>query len=123
MQAVLATSGNGVKGFARRTARRDIPLFAVGAQTAAMAEQEGFCYIRSAQGDAAALASLVRNELRPEAGALLHVTGANSSPALAAELTRAGFEIHACVLYDIVETSELPASPPTPCGPTRSTPC
>ena len=35
VQAVLATSANGVRALARRTARRDIPIFAVGSQTAA----------------------------------------------------------------------------------------
>jgi uroporphyrinogen-III synthase len=109
VQAVLATSGNGVRGFARRSARRDIPLFAVGAQTAATAEQEGFCYIRNAQGDAAALATMVCSQLRPEAGALLHASGTNASPALVTELTHAGFEIRTRMLYDIIETSELPA--------------
>jgi uroporphyrinogen-III synthase len=110
VQAVLATSGNGVRGFARRSARRDIPLFAVGAQTAAIAEQEGFPHIRNARGDTAALVSLVRTELRPEAGALLHATGTNASSALAAELTQAGFEIRTRVLYDITETPELPTA-------------
>src|ERR1700749_3338061 len=34
VQAILATSANGVRALATRTRRRDIPLFAVGPQTA-----------------------------------------------------------------------------------------
>jgi len=109
VQAVLATSGNGVRGFARRTLRRDIPLFAVGTQTAATAEAEGFCSIRNAEGDAAALASLVRAQLRPENGALLHAAGTNAAPALSSVLGEAGFQLRTSVLYDIIEATELPA--------------
>jgi uroporphyrinogen-III synthase len=110
VQAVLATSGNGVRGLARRTARRDIPLFAVGTQTAVTAEQEGFCYIHNAEGDAAALAAVVRAELTPKTGALLHAAGTNASPSLSATLERAGFDLRTCVLYDVIEVTELPAA-------------
>ncbi|HEX4159360.1 MAG TPA: uroporphyrinogen-III synthase [Rhizomicrobium sp.] len=110
VQAVLATSGNGVRGFARRTARRDIPLFAVGAQTAATARKEGFCYIRDAEGDAAALAALVRAELRREAGALLHAASTNASLALSEILAEAGFDIRTCVVYGIIDAAELPSA-------------
>src|SRR4029077_17748920 len=41
VQAVLATSANGVRALAARAARRDVPLYAVGPQTAEAAEQEG----------------------------------------------------------------------------------
>jgi uroporphyrinogen-III synthase len=109
VQAVLATSGNGVRGLARRTARRDIPLYAVGDQTAATAKAEGFCDIHNAEGDASALAALVRAQLNPKNGALLHAAGTNASPALSAELVDAGFELRTCTLYDIIEASKLPA--------------
>src|SRR5262245_15671756 len=39
VQAVLATSANGVRALAARSARRDVPLYAVGPQTAEAAEQ------------------------------------------------------------------------------------
>lgn len=110
VQAVLATSGNGVRGFARRSARRDILLFAVGAQTAAMAQKEGFRHIRSAEGDASALVALLCTELRPDAGTLLHAAGTNASPAFSAALAEAGFELNTCIFYDIVEAAELPTA-------------
>jgi uroporphyrinogen-III synthase len=110
VQAVLATSSNGVRGLARSTARREIPLFAVGAHTAATAKGEGFRSVENADGDAGALAALVRARLRPEAGALLHATGANASQEFSAALEAAGFEVRTCLLYDIMEAGELPTS-------------
>ena len=67
-QALLATSANGIRAFARRTARRDIAVFAVGDATARAAEQAGFQQVRSAAGDVAALAELVIGALEPAAG-------------------------------------------------------
>ncbi|MGH6873042.1 MAG: uroporphyrinogen-III synthase, partial [Rhizomicrobium sp.] len=51
VQAILATSANGVRAIARRTPRRDVALFAVGRQTAAAARAARFARVRSADGD------------------------------------------------------------------------
>src|ERR1700744_4899425 len=56
VQAILATSANGVRAIARRTQRRDVALFAVGPQTAEAAQHLGFATVRNANGDGAALA-------------------------------------------------------------------
>src|ERR1700733_8459789 len=56
VQAILATSANGVRALARRTQRRDVAVFAVGSQTAAQAQKLGFTEVKSADGDAEALA-------------------------------------------------------------------
>src|ERR1700722_5354367 len=42
VQAILATSGNGIRALARRSPRRDIPVFAVGTRTANVARAEGY---------------------------------------------------------------------------------
>src|SRR5690348_2420424 len=75
VQAVLATSANGVRALVRRTERRDVPLFAVGQQTAALARALGFDSVASANGDAAALTALVEGEVEPGRGAVLHAAG------------------------------------------------
>ena len=75
VQAVLATSANGVQAISRRTSRRDLPLFAVGPQTAQIARNEGFKLVRSADGDAAALAQAIPAWASAENGALLHASG------------------------------------------------
>src|SRR6185436_13489885 len=56
VQAVLATSANGIRALIRRTSRRDLSIFAVGPQTADEARGAGFKDVRSADGDAKALA-------------------------------------------------------------------
>ena len=65
VQAVLVTSANGARAFARATMQRTIPVFAVGDASAAAATQSGFSQVTSANGDVAALAALVRDRLSP----------------------------------------------------------
>lgn len=107
IQAVLATSSNGVHALARRTHRRDLPLFAVGAQTARAARDAGFSSVRSADGDARTLADATVNWAKPSGGALLHAAGAETKGALAESLRSAGFEVRTEILYDAVGASEI----------------
>ena len=107
VQAILATSSNGVHALARRTSRRDVPLFAVGAQTARAAHISGFATVKSADGDARALAAATVNWAKPNAGALLHAAGAETKGALAESLRAAGFEVRTEVLYDAIGVNEL----------------
>jgi len=109
VQAILATSANGVRALARRTGRRDVPVFAVGPQTAGAAQALGFDKVRSADGDAAALAQAVPRWTEAKAGALLHAAGADTAGKLAEVLTSAGFEIRSEILYDVVIVGKLPA--------------
>ena len=88
VQAILATSANGVRALARRTARRDVALFAVGPQTAAQAQTLGFAYVKSADGDADALALAAARWAEPGKGALLHVVGEGNDGKLAQKLSR-----------------------------------
>jgi uroporphyrinogen-III synthase len=109
IQAILATSSNGVHALARRTHRRDLPLFAVGAQTARAARDAGFSSVRSADGDARMLARATVNWANPTGGALLHVAGAETKGELAASLRSAGFEVRTEILYDAAGVSEISA--------------
>lgn len=108
VQAILATSGNGIRALARRSPRRDIPLFTVGTQTANAAQAEGYSEIMDAAGDSRALATLVRARARPDAGVLLHVAGMDSRDELRDQLQSAGFDVRTCVLYEAMEAAELP---------------
>src|SRR5579885_1709266 len=76
VQALLFTSANGVRAYAAREGRRDLPVFAVGDRTAEVARGLGFAKIESAQGALPELAELVRTRLDPAKGALLHAAGA-----------------------------------------------
>lgn len=108
VQAILATSANGLRALARRTQRRDIPVFAVGPQTAEAAQQLGFLQVKNAQGDAAALADAAKRWARPDGGALFHPGAAKTKGGLEESLRRTGFTVVNEILYDAVQLNELP---------------
>jgi uroporphyrinogen-III synthase len=106
-QALLATSANGVRAFARRAERRDVPVLAVGDASAKAAREEGFANVESASGDVVALAELVRRRLDPKDGPLLHIAGTDLAGDLAGALRKAGFEYRREVLYAARAAQEL----------------
>jgi uroporphyrinogen-III synthase len=99
VQALLATSANGVRAFAAREARRVLPVYAVGDATARIAHETGFGSVESAAGDVDSLADLVRRRLDPADGALLHVAGTAVAGDLAGRVEAAGFRYRRVVLY------------------------
>ncbi len=108
VQAILATSANGVRAFARRTSRRDFPVFAVGSQTAEAARDAGFTEIRNADGNAETLGAAVRGWAKPQDGTLLHAAGAQAEGRLAGLLRSAGFSVRTEVLYDVPAAEDFP---------------
>ena len=108
LQALLFTSANGVRAYAAREPARDLPAYCVGDATAAAAEAAGFRSLRSAKGDAAALATLVRQELKGTAGALLHPTGRDRADDLPRLLEPFGFRIETVTLYSAEPVAALP---------------
>lgn len=63
--ALAFTSAAGVRAFAAACAARDLPVFAVGAATAAAALACGYARVRSAGGDVAALDRMLAAEAPP----------------------------------------------------------
>jgi uroporphyrinogen-III synthase len=108
VQAILATSAHGVRAIAKRTQRRDVPLFAVGPQTEAEGRRVGFTHIKNANGDGAALAQACRQWAKPQDGALLHAAGAQAPKLLASALETAGFTVRREVLYEAQAATHLP---------------
>jgi len=108
VQAILATSANGVRALARRSTRRDVPLFAVGPQTAQEARAAGFATVRDAKGDANALGEATAKWAVPGGGVLLHVKGAEGPSALVALLAQKGLAAKSVVLYDMAQPAEPP---------------
>ncbi|MFW2542793.1 uroporphyrinogen-III synthase [Primorskyibacter sp. 2E107] len=94
---LIFTSANGVRAWAQRGGRSDLPCYAVGGATAAAAADAGLQAI-SADGNAEDLIALLA-ERKPE-GAWLHVRGVHSRGDVAGRLSAAGMHIEACVLYD-----------------------
>jgi uroporphyrinogen-III synthase len=91
VQAILLTSANAVPALS--AAAKRLPVFAVGAATAAAARGAGCVTVVSADGAGADLARLVVRRCRPDAGALLHLAGEKVRPEPAALLAAAGEKV------------------------------
>jgi len=100
VQALLFTSANGVRAFARIHGGRDLPVFAVGDATAGTAREVGFATVASAGGDVQALAVLVADRCAASDGPLLHVAASARAGDLSGALERRGFAVRRAVLYD-----------------------
>lgn len=107
VQAILCTSANGVRAFARASRERGVPLLAVGDATAARARSEGFTAVESAGGDVSDLARLAAARLRPQDGQLLHVAGNIVAGDLVALLRERGFGVERRVLYEAQPAAAL----------------
>ncbi len=108
VQAVLATSANGVRGISAAVRARDVPLYAVGPQTAETARREGFATVISSDGDATALATTVARCADPTRGRLLHAAGAETAGRLSEQLQARGFAVDTVVLYEAAPVEALP---------------
>ena len=108
VQAILVTSANGIRALIRRTARRDLPIFAVGPQTTREAQDAGFTQVRNADGDAKVLAEATARWTIPDKGALLHVCGEEAPGTLADSLTGLGFSVRRAMLYRVDAATVLP---------------
>lgn len=97
--ALLITSANGARALARLTERRDLLALAVGPASADALRRKGFSRIATAGGDVAALARLAAGLVKPEAGTLLHISGAEVAGDLGARLTAQGFRYRRHVAY------------------------
>ena len=108
VQALLLTSANGVRVFARFSTERKLAIYAVGDASARAAREAGFENIESAAGDVETLAALVREKLDFRDGALLHVAGSRVAGDLAGILGRSGFDYRRVQLYHAIKAPDLP---------------
>lgn len=98
---ILITSANGAAALARIWRGRDVPVLAVGPQTADALRAAGFTAVTSADGDAGALAHCVSARVAP-GSRLLHVTGRGGKP-----LSVPGYGVERLDAYDMVATGGL----------------
>jgi len=102
VQALIATSRNAIRSLARSTAigqARTLPLFVVGAATAAEARVAGFTRIIEGPASARDLVPLIAGKAAPGKGALLHLAGDTLAYDLKAALGTAGFEVREEIVY------------------------
>jgi uroporphyrinogen-III synthase len=104
--ALLITSVNAVPALPGSV--RGLPLYGVGAATAAALRAAGWAVAGVASGDGEGLARLVAAELRP--GRILHIGGADRAPSVADGLAAAGFAVDHVVAYRAAPVTELPAA-------------
>jgi uroporphyrinogen-III synthase len=107
--AAILTSAHAVPALAAVDWGRDVPVFAVGARTAAAATAAGFKDVRAAGGDAASLSALVDKSV-PAGARLLHAAGRERKPEPDTSLTKAGFTVSTWIAYEAVAAERLPAA-------------
>jgi uroporphyrinogen-III synthase len=90
------------------SALRPLPAFAVGDRTAAALRDAGFRDVRSAAGDIAALAGLIRQAGLPAGAVLLHPGGEDRAGDLAAMLAGTGVTVESPTVYRMIEAGTLP---------------
>jgi uroporphyrinogen-III synthase len=103
-QALLLTS----RAAARNVPVIDLPVFAVGEATAAEARSRGFAQVAAAEGDAAALATLVAATLNRAHGPLLLAMGEGYGQELASALRGQGFTVIRRIAYAARPAEALP---------------
>ncbi|MAH83963.1 MAG: hypothetical protein CBB68_06320 [Rhodospirillaceae bacterium TMED8] len=108
VQALLFTSANGARAFARASLSRELPVLAVGDATARMARNLGFDQVLSANGDVTDLAKLAIQECRFQAGCLLHPAGSHVAGDLAGLLAEGSLSYRRIVLYRADQVGVLP---------------
>jgi uroporphyrinogen-III synthase len=107
VQALLFTSANGARAFARLSDRRDLPALAVGDGTAETLRALGFVSVDSASGDVEDLEALASRRLDPAKGRLLHVAGTTVAGDLAGRLRTVGYQVERMALYDAEAAATL----------------
>jgi len=110
-QAVAVTSANALTalaGIGIPEKLKTVPMFAVGPASAKLAGELGFAQVRQAKGDMVALQDLMKQDLKPEAGPILYLTGKVRSGDLAGDLQSHGFRVERIELYEAVAATRFP---------------
>jgi uroporphyrinogen-III synthase len=114
--ALIVTSANALRAVAPQldnSPLKRLPLFVVGAQTAAVAREAGFAKVISADGDAADLRELVAGGVKQRSfrkrDTLLYLAGEEISRDLAGELAARGLHVVTQTVYRMAQVAALPA--------------
>lgn len=106
-QALVFTSANGVRAFARLSADRAVTVVAVGAATAQAARDHGFAQVTAAGGDVESLGDLLARTFNPAQGRLVHIAGSAIAGDLKGRLESLGFNVSREILYETIAATSL----------------
>ena len=107
-QALIFTSIAGVRAFPDARRMHAKRVLTVGDASAHAAREAGFTDVRSADGDAAALAAMAIATLDPKAGPLIHIRGTHVAGDVAGQLEAAGFKVDRRIAYTAAQAPVLP---------------
>lgn len=105
-QAVLATSANGIRMLEDHDNLKSIRILTVGPQSLIAARAAGYVRAEAYGGDVTGLAAFIVANLKPEAGPLLYLSGAETSGDLEGRLAALGFACHRAIVYDAVAAAD-----------------
>ncbi|MDF1750964.1 MAG: uroporphyrinogen-III synthase, partial [Alphaproteobacteria bacterium] len=106
-RAILFTSANGVRAFARASAVRDLPVVTVGPASAQAATEAGFEDIEASGGDVQALVETVQGRFPVEGGAFFHAAGSVTAGDLKGDLEALGYRVKRVALYRSVKIQQF----------------
>ena len=113
VQALIATSRNGLRALARRPVieqARGLPVFAVGPGTAATARVLGFERVIEGPSSARELVAVLAERAEINGGPLLHLAGDKLAFDFAPELKRLGFHVVQPIVYTTPAAKRLSGS-------------
>jgi uroporphyrinogen-III synthase len=108
-QAFIITSKNALYSLEGREDLKQIPLFVVGDQTAALAHDMGFTTVYKGSGTSQDLTGVILSHAHPKAGLLLHLSGEKVTGRLIEALREYGFDARRQIVYKIEDAPELPS--------------
>lgn len=102
-QCICVTSANAVAALGKSSQSLwHLPLYSVGPQSAAAAQQAGFRSVEAHGGNVDGLVAFLTQRLSTRAGPVLYLSGAETSGDLEGQLTRSGFTVERVIAYDAV---------------------
>jgi uroporphyrinogen-III synthase len=110
-QAIIITSRNALRALADHPQRDEVvalPLIAVGEATAWAGRKFGFHEVTIGPGTGAGLPPIIRREVHPEKGALVHIGAEKVAFDLKSALEEDGYEVRRPVLYRSHAVEALP---------------
>lgn len=107
-QALIVTSKNALRSLESHDDLKKLPLYAVGDETAALAQNMGFSKVTSASGTSQELIQCVLQRAHPKTGILWHLSGQIVKGNIVETLIEKGFEAQRRIVYSIEEAKNLP---------------